>query len=208
MTKLIAITGPPAAGKTTVGDLLEDLGLPVISTGDAVRELAAERHDDPDEDDIWHVAKDLRNEHGPAGPTIACQDYLDGWVAQNKDIIVVNGLRDQAEVDWLEENYGSVLVVRVDTRNESERIERYVEREIGNLHDDEPVSMDQERELRDEVRRREHRESPYPQHHVTIMNDNTVRMDELMYRLQGICGVLDSDGDYHTFEVGDEYGRF
>lgn len=196
MTKIIVLTGPPAGGKTTVCQLFEDVGVPTIGTGDGVREEAGRRYSDPDEDDIWEVAESLREEHGPAGPTTACQELIDEKTEDN-NIVVVSDLRHQEEVAWLEDRYGDVLVVRVDTRSPSERVMRYIDREIGKLHDSEPIEPERERELRQELHERELRESPYPRQHLTLLNDNAVRVTELMERIQGLCEFVDPDGEYN-----------
>lgn len=197
MTRILALTGPPAAGKSTVCSLFEDLGVPTVSTGDGIRAEAEQQYDDPTEDDIWQTAQDIREELGPAGPTMACEGHIHDY-SMNHDIVVVSDLREQAEADWLRETYDHVLVVQVDTRNESERVRRYVQREVGNLGHDETVDADRERELRAEIRERERREAPYPDHHITLLNDDTVRTDELIYRLERLCTFIDPDGEYES----------
>lgn len=197
MSTIIALTGPPAAGKSVVCDLFEDVGVPTVSTGEGVRELAENEYDDPDEDDIWETAQELRDEHGPAGPTISCGWLIDKQVeVRDEPLVVVSDLRHQAEVDFLQDEYDTVLVVRVDTRNPSERTRRYVDREIGNLGDDEQADRDRARELRQELYERERRESPYPRHHVTLLNGADVRTPELMERVAGLASALDPDGEY------------
>lgn len=199
MNKVIALTGPPAGGKSTVCSLFEDLGVPTVGTGDGVRREARERYDDPSEDEIWETAQSLREEHGPAGATVACQEDIDIWLEEyDKPFVVVSDLREDAEVDWLEEQYGAVLVIRVDTSSRSERVRRYVDREVGNLHTHEPIPVETEEDLREEIREREKREAPYPKHHLTFMNDNAIRTDEILCRLQGICEFIDPDGSYEA----------
>lgn len=197
MTKIIALTGPPAAGKSTVCELFGDLGVPSVSTGDGVREEAHQRYDDPTEDDIWATAESLREELGEAGATIACRDLIDDY-ASGHEIVAVSDLRHQAEVRWLDEHYESVLVVRVDTRNATERTRRYVQREVDMVESDEPVPAERERELRQEIRDRELRESPYPRHHLTLLNDDSRRIDEILYQLEGVCEFVDPDGTYES----------
>lgn len=196
MSRIIALTGPPAGGKSTVCSLFEDLGVPTVGTGDGVRERAAEKWDDPTEDQIWQTAQDLRETFGPAGPTMACEELINEHILDSEPIVVVSDLREQAEVEWLEGSYGPVFVVSVDTRNRSERVRRYVDREVGNLHEHDPIPAETEQTLREELREREQREAPYPDHHLTLLNDNSVRIDELMCRLRGICRFVDPDGEY------------
>lgn len=189
-TTILALTGPPASGKSTISSMLGAQDVPVISTGDAVRDRARDRHDDPDEDDIWATAQALRDDHGPAGPTVACYDWIEERIGEYP-LICVSDLRDQGEVAYLENKFSAdVLVIRVDTSSSAMRTRRYVERELGGDEDREAVSRERIAELRNELYERESREMPYPQHHVTILNDDDVRFSELADRLDGLVSVL------------------
>lgn len=185
---VLALTGPPAAGKSTVTDMLEDMGVPCKSTGDAVRDEAARRHDDPDEDDVWDVAQSLRDEHGDAGPTVACSEWIE---EQDADLICIADLRDQAEVEWLRENVGPTLVVRVDADSHA-RTERYVDRELDATEDRDAVAAERLDALREELYERELREAPYPDHDLTLLNEDSVSMRTIWDRLDNVTTVLTS----------------
>lgn len=185
-TNVIALTGPPCSGKSTVCDLLDDCGVPTISTGEAIRSDAQDRYDDPDEDDVWDVAQSLRDEHGPAGPTIACQDWIEAKSLVH-DVICVSGCRDEAEIEWLHEQVGPTLTVRVDA-DEHERIERYVHREID--QDRDVIPTERIKSLEHECYKREQREMPYPDHDVRIQNDDDVSINRIHQRLQNLVEVI------------------
>lgn len=185
--KVIALTGPPAAGKSTITGIMRDIGVPVKDTGEAVRDEAAERYDDPSEDDIWDVATSLRDEHGPAGPTIACKDWIDEQ--QGEPVICISGLRDQAEVEWLRENSGPTLVINV-TAQQGDRCTRYVESKIDADSVHEAVSSKRVMEFIDEFHEREERERPYPDHDLEFMNENDVDVKEIYDRMENVVRVM------------------
>lgn len=187
---VVAITGPPASGKSTVAGMFEDIGIPCKDTGEAVREKAREHFDDPNEDDMWEMASRIRQLHGDEGPTKICEQ----WIIRHLDdhrIICLSSLRDQAEVEWLRENVGPTLVIRVDADSYA-RSERYVRDQLPDDEDRESVDYDQVREIREELYDRELRESPYPQHDVTIRNEDGVGMHEIMRRLENVVEVIEA----------------
>lgn len=187
MTRVIALVGPPAAGKSTVMNMLSDFDVPSYSTGDAVRSATEQRIDDPSEDDYWETAEQLREEHGPEGPTVACANWID---ARTSDLICVADQRAQAEIDWLRENVGPTLVINVDAPSH-QRTKRYVERELDGKH--EPVNSEVVSDLREELYDREIREMPYPTHDLTLWNSDSVSMSEVWHKLDNLMTFVRSE---------------
>lgn len=190
---VLALTGPPAAGKSTMVSILRDLGIPCRDTGEAIRVEARDRYDgddEPDEDYIWNEANLIREEHGPAGPTVLTEDWIKDKRTQGNELLCISSLREQAEVEWLREHVGPTLVVRIDADSHA-RSERYVEQK---LDDDDRVTVDRARvqELREKLYERELREQPYPQHDVQIRNENSTQMRDLWERLDNLTTVLGS----------------
>lgn len=189
-TVVLALTGPPAAGKSTVVGMLRDLGVPCKDTGDAVREEAQRRYDDPDEDQVWDVAESIRDEYGDAGPTVIAEDWIRRERAHGHEVVCISSCREQAEVDWLREHVGPTLVVRVDADSHS-RSERYIEDKLDPDEAREAIARDRVQELREQLYERELREQPYPDHDVTLHNEDSVGMYEIMRRLENLIEVMD-----------------
>ena len=182
---VLALTGPPCAGKSTIVSILEDLNVPCKDTGDAIRDEAHRRYDDPDEDMIWEVAGSIRDEHGNAGPTKMAAPWID---EQDSNLVCISSLRDQAEVEWLRDNVGPTLTLRIEASQYS-RCERYVNLKLSD--DEKRGSITRERvlELHKECVDREERESPYPDHDCIIRNEDSVSMRDLYEKLDHIVSV-------------------
>lgn len=186
---VLALTGLPAAGKSTVSSMVRDLGVPCKDTGEAVREEAQDRYDEPDEDDVWETAEDLRAEHGPAGPTIVAEDWIKQCVANGHEVICISSMREQAEADWLRDNVGATLVARIEA-DDYARQQRYIDMKLDD-EDVESISREREQELLRELYEREYREMPYPDHDVVIKNQDSVSMRTVMERLEHLICVME-----------------
>jgi len=185
---VLALTGLPAAGKSTAVKMLRDMGIPCKDTGEAIREKAHEAYDDPNEDQVWAQAELLREEHGAAAPVIVAEDWIKQERAHGHEIVCVSSLREQDSVEWLRENVGSTLCVRIEATL-YDRTERYLQQK---LDDDEVVSQDEEQKIREEIIEREERETPYPQHDVQIENPNSTGMHHFWQKLENVVEVLDA----------------
>jgi len=192
---VLALIGRPCAGKSTVTDVLSDLGVPCVDTGDEVRQRTSERLQDdvePDEADHWATAKYLRSEHGPAAPTILLDDWLQS-VGNDTDtqVACISSLRDQAEVEWIRDHSSvdAVLVVEI-VAGAYTRTERYVEKHLDDDAQRASISRDRLYQLRSELYERENRESPYPETDVSIHNDDEVSMRDLWRRLDALTQAV------------------
>lgn len=183
---VLALTGPPAAGKSTAVKMLRDMGIPCKDTGEAIREAAHDEYDDPNEDQIWAHAELLRDNNGLAAPTMETEDWIKQERAHGHEVVCISSLREQAELEWLRENVGPTLCVRVEaTRHD--RTERYLSSKLEN---DEVVSTEEEQSIKEEIVRREEREKPYPQHDVQIENPNSTGMRDFWQKLDNVVEVM------------------
>lgn len=187
-TVVLALTGPPASGKSTAVKMLRDMGVPCKDTGEAIREKAHEAYDDPNEDQVWAEAELLRDEHGAAAPAIVAEGWIKNERAHGQEVVCISSLREHASVEWLRENVGETLCVRIEATRQ-DRIERYLE---SKLDDNEVVSKEEEQEIRQKVVEREEREKPYPQHDVQIENPNSTGMYGLWQKLENVVEVMEA----------------
>jgi cytidylate kinase len=188
---VLALTGPPAAGKSTAVGMLRDMDIPCRDTGEAIREQARAQYADPTEDQIWEVAELIRDEHGPAGPTKVTEGWIGSQRMDGNEVICISSLREQAEVEWLRENVGPTLVASIEADSHA-RSERYIDMKLDDDEHRDAIPHERVHELRDQLYERELREMPYPDHDVTIRNEDSVSMHELWNRLDNLVTVLDA----------------
>lgn len=184
----LVLVGPPAAGKSTVGDLLTGMSIPVCGTGEFVRREAQKRYDEPTEDQIWEVATSLRKASGVHAPTSLIGDWLTEHAEES--LIAITGCRTDEEIEWLaaRPTVSNVLVLQVNTSTRGERVDRYIESRMGVA--EEGADLTKMGTLREEYRRRETRELPIPKHHATILNDDSKRTMELIEQIEGLVGAI------------------
>jgi len=94
--RLILITGMSGAGKTTLAGMFEGEGYRVITMGDVIRGLAAERGLEPSPDVLGAIAREIRREGGDAAVAERCVEKLKKMLG---DAFVVDGIRSMSEVD-------------------------------------------------------------------------------------------------------------
>ena len=122
--RVIGVVGLPGSGKSEAAAVADEMGIPVVTMGDVIREACRDRGLDP-ASHHGEVAQALRNEGGPAAiadrsiPTI--EDALVAY-----DTVLVDGIRSDAEVDRFRAAFGEEFtLVHVEAPFEvrAERIE-------------------------------------------------------------------------------------
>ena len=107
---VIATVGLPGSGKSEAATVARELGVPVVTMGDVVREECRKRGLDP-ATDHGTVAKRLREEGGPAAIAEASLPAIESAL-EEAGTVLVDGVRSDAEVDRFETAFaeGFVLV--------------------------------------------------------------------------------------------------
>lgn len=158
-TVTLALVGPPAAGKTTVRNLLVDLDVPGIDVSDA------SRSGEPPE----YLSRSL--------------DFLDSSERDLCGVVAIEGLRSDAEIDTVDSIPGNhVLTVRVDTPTEYERRRRFIERETDTA-DGQTATTDEINSALETFFDRRKELIPGPDHTVMIENADDTSTTTLLTRL-------------------------
>jgi dephospho-CoA kinase len=99
MTKLIVcLTGMPGAGKSTISAGLQKKGFASINMGDAVRAEAKRRNLEPTGQNLGKLMLELREKNGQGAVAELIKDQI---VNSNSDVVVIDGVRSNAEIEVL-----------------------------------------------------------------------------------------------------------
>jgi len=105
--RVIGTVGLAGSGKGEFAEVAREAGVPVVTMGDVIRAECRDRGLDP-ADHHGEVARALRAENGPAA--IAERSLpLIREALEESDVVLVDGLRSDAEVDAFEDAFGDAF---------------------------------------------------------------------------------------------------
>ena len=140
--KLILITGMSGSGKTTLADMFREDGFSVLTMGDVIRGLAAERGLDPTPEALGSIARGIREELGDAAVAVKCVERLRDV---EEPVVVIDGIRSLEEVNVFRGSFEGLLVaVHASPGIRYERL-----RGRGRSDDPQDFSAFRERDLRE-----------------------------------------------------------
>ena len=143
---IFATVGLPGSGKGEFARVAAEHNIPVVSMGDVIRAVCAERGIDPT---TGHgtVARALRDEEGPTAVADRTAPYVEDVLA-DEGAVVIDGLRSPAELSTFEEAFPGeeILVVAISAPFEL-RAERLLERSRD--HTDSDIQALRTREARE-----------------------------------------------------------
>lgn len=115
--QILAFVGAPAAGKTVAAAVAKEMGIPVITMGDVIREELQRRELSLSDANAGRVANELREREGMDAIAIRCIPRIkdkEGKKAK-KTVIVIDGIRGIAEVETFKEEFGTdFILVRIE----------------------------------------------------------------------------------------------
>ncbi|RQD82910.1 flagellar hook-basal body complex protein FliE [Methanosalsum natronophilum] len=144
--KIIAFVGMPASGKSEASNVASDYDIDVIVMGDIIRNEIKKRGLEIADSNAGNIANELRLNEGMDAIAKRCAPIIDNL---NKDIVVIDGIRGIAEVEYFKTIYGNNFKLISIEAPQEDRFKRIVDR---NRNDDvnslnELIRRD-ERELR------------------------------------------------------------
>jgi dephospho-CoA kinase len=108
---VIGVVGLPGSGKSEAANVASEIGVPVVTMGDVIREECRARGLDP-ATEHGTVAKALRDENGPGA---IAERSLPLIRKQDGDTVLVDGIRSDVEVERFREAFGeSFVLVEID----------------------------------------------------------------------------------------------
>lgn len=88
----------PGAGKSTIAAGLQKKGFTSINMGDAVRAEAKKRNLDPTGENLGKLMLELRQKNGQGAVAELIKDQI---ISSNSDVVVIDGVRSNAEIEVL-----------------------------------------------------------------------------------------------------------
>lgn len=107
----VLVTGMPGSGKSVVSEVARELGIPVYTMGDVVREETLKRFGSITPELMVETSKKLREEHGEEVVAVRTAEKI---LRENPHatIVLVDGVRSPIEVDVFR-RFGDVIVIAV-----------------------------------------------------------------------------------------------
>jgi dephospho-CoA kinase len=106
---VVGIVGLPGSGKSEAAAVAEELGVPVVTMGDVIRQACRDRGLDP-ATDHGQVAQALREESGPDAIAEASLPAIEDALADS-GTVVVDGIRSDVEVECFEDAFGDAFTL-------------------------------------------------------------------------------------------------
>ena len=100
---IVALTGMPGAGKTTVANYLAQKGIPLLIMGDVVREAAQNEGLEPTSGNLAKLMTRLREKNGPEAIAHLTANKIKTMKNEDKEfaVVIVDGIRSMAEIEVL-----------------------------------------------------------------------------------------------------------
>jgi len=122
--KVIGVVGLPASGKGEFSKIAAVMGIPVIVMGDMIRRAVSEAGLEPNDTNFGATANRLRAEGGMDAVARLCISEIQ---KQSAPVVLVDGIRGDAEVMLFRHCFSGFLLVSLDTSFEN-RLVRIAER--------------------------------------------------------------------------------
>ncbi len=100
---IVALTGMPGAGKTTVANYLAQKGIPLLIMGDVVREAAQNDGLEPTSENLAKLMIRLREKKGPEAIAHLIANKIKTMKNEDKEfaVVIVDGIRSMTEIQVL-----------------------------------------------------------------------------------------------------------
>ena len=114
--KIIGFVGLPGSGKGAASDVARSMGLVVVLMGDIIRQEAARLGLEWTDENLGKVGNLLRSQEGP---DVVARRTLEIAKLAGKDLVVIDGIRSKAEVDFFREHSGDFHLIEIWTSPEA-----------------------------------------------------------------------------------------
>lgn len=108
--KIIGFVGLPGSGKGEASKIAQELDFGVVVMGDVIRQEAARRGLEPTDLNLGRIGNALREAEGPEA---IAKRTLEMALKTGRDLVVVDGLRSQAEAEFFRSQAGEFYLIEV-----------------------------------------------------------------------------------------------
>jgi dephospho-CoA kinase len=108
--KVVGVVGLPASGKGEFSRIAAEMGIPVVVMGDMIRKALAEEGLDPTDENLGRMSASLRER---LGRDAIAQLSIPEIEAQQSPVVLVDGIRSDAEVRRFREHFTEFVLVGV-----------------------------------------------------------------------------------------------
>jgi dephospho-CoA kinase len=108
--KVIGVVGLPASGKGEFSRIAGEMGIPVVVMGDTIRKVLADEGIAPTDENLGKMAGSLREE---MGRDAIARLTLSDIEACNAPVVLVDGIRSDAEVTTYREHFKDFILIGV-----------------------------------------------------------------------------------------------
>jgi dephospho-CoA kinase len=109
--KVIGVVGLPASGKGEFSRIAAGMGIPVVVMGDVIRDAVCSAELPVTDANLGSMANTLRNEEGMAAIAIRSLRMI---AQQKAPVVIVDGIRGDAEVDLFRSRFDDFILIGVD----------------------------------------------------------------------------------------------
>jgi dephospho-CoA kinase len=109
--KVVGVVGLPASGKGEFSRIAVDMGIPVVVMGDVIRTTLMDRGLPPTDENLGEVSRELREQYGRAAIAQRCIPLIK---AQDANLVLVDGIRSDAEVALFRETFEGFTLIAVE----------------------------------------------------------------------------------------------
>lgn len=122
---IVGVTGLPASGKNTFGEIAKEQGFVVCVMGDVVRAECIRQGLEVNRENSNKVMVDLRLKYGKDAIAVKSAEMIKNMLDQGHDKILIDGIRSKFEVEYFQQNFESVEVIGIHAspRDRYERVQ-------------------------------------------------------------------------------------
>ena len=108
---ILGVSGMPGSGKSEFANIAREFNYRTVIMGDVIRKKVKEMGLEPTPENTGRVMIDIRKIHGDEVVAHLTCIEIDRLLGENRDKIIIDGIRSQKEVEYFRKHLGRVFYV-------------------------------------------------------------------------------------------------